>query len=198
MVVGVLRSSRVYSSKSKETLTRSPKELVEGRATLFSAPQTLLPPSPWQVYLTTPLHSTLTSTLTTLVTPSLVFSKVSIVYTSILILQTLIPTSTTLLVTRDLAHTTQVSSTAHMYLSRWFAPSVRTPSSQRLASRLVTVSLRTHSQKEPIRVSEDFLQTRTVTTDVSRLQTSCDHSSHISWGSFGIPFFMQINKNKTL
>ena len=35
-----------------------------------------------------PLHSTPTSTLMTLVTPSLVFCKVSIAYTSILILQT--------------------------------------------------------------------------------------------------------------
>ena len=41
------------------------------------------------VYSITPLHSTPTLTLMTLVTPSLVFSKVSIVSTSILMLQTL-------------------------------------------------------------------------------------------------------------
>ena len=56
---------------------------------------------------------------------------------------------------------------------------------------------------EPIRrrnrpqVSEDSLQTRTVTTDVSRLQTSCD-LFHIFLGDPSGPLFMQINKNKTL
>jgi len=110
----------------------------------------------------------------TLVTPSLVFSKVSIVSTSILMLQTLLLISTTLLVIRVLAHTTQVSSTAHMFLSRWFVPSVRTPSSPRLASRPVTVLLLTHSQKELPQVSEDSASTQTVTTEESRSQTSCD------------------------
>jgi len=131
------------------------------------------------VYLITPLHSTLTSTLMTLVTPSLVFSKVSIVYTSILILQTsmlttLVLTSTTLLDTRVPALMTQVSSIAHMFLSRWFVPSVRTPSNQKLASRPVMVLSPTHLQKEPSKVLEDSSSTATVTTEESRSQTSCD------------------------
>ena len=42
-VVGQLRSSKVLSSKSKETLTLSHRPLVAGRATSSSVPQTLLP-----------------------------------------------------------------------------------------------------------------------------------------------------------
>jgi len=133
--------------------------------------------------LITPLHSTLTSTLMTPVTPSLVFSKVSIVYTSILIQQTLIRASTTLLVIRVPAHMTQVSSIAHTFLSRWFVPLVRTPSSLRSASRPVMVSLQTHLQKAPTLVSEDSSQTPTVTTEESRLQTSCDSFTTQSRGS---------------
>jgi len=110
----------------------------------------------------------------TLVTPSLVFCKVSIVYTSILILQTLLLTSTTLLVIRVLPLMTQVSSTAHTFLSKWFVPLVRTPSSPRLASRPVTVLLLTHSQKEPPLVQVPSTVTLTVTTEESRSPTSCD------------------------
>ena len=43
MVVGLLRSSKDFCSKSRETLTRLLKELVEERATWFCVPQTLLP-----------------------------------------------------------------------------------------------------------------------------------------------------------
>ena len=95
-------------------------------------------------------------TLMTLVTPSLVFCKVSIASISILILQTslllmaLQVTSTTLLVIRVLRLMTQVCSIAHTFLSRWFVPLVRTPSSLRSASRPATVWLLTHSLKEPI------------------------------------------------
>ena len=133
------------------------------------------------------LNSTLT--LMTLVTPSLVFCKVSIVYTSILIPPTLLLLSTMLLVIRVLHLMTQVCSIAHMFLSRWFVPSVRTPSSPRLASRPVTVLLLTHSQKELPQVSEDSASTQTVTTEESRLLTSCDLFSHISRGPSG-PLFL--------
>ena len=77
--------------------------------------------------------------LTTLVTPSLVFCKVSIVYTSILIPLTSLPqtelqvTSTMSLVIRVLPLMTLVCSIAHMFPSRWFVPLERTPSSPRLA-----------------------------------------------------------------
>ena len=61
-VVGLLRSSRVYSSKSSAMQTQSHRELVEERATSSCAPQTLHPHCPWLAYLITPLHSTQTST----------------------------------------------------------------------------------------------------------------------------------------
>ena len=64
----------------------------------------------------------------------------------------LLVTSTTLLVIRVLHLMMLVSSIAHMFLSKWFVPLVRTPSSLRLALRPVMVMLLTHSQKEPIRV----------------------------------------------
>ena len=78
----------------------------------------------------TPQHLTLTSTLTTLVTPSLVYLLVSTESTSIHILQTLLLHSTTLLVIRVLHLMTLDSSIAHMYLSRWYVPLARTPSAK--------------------------------------------------------------------
>jgi hypothetical protein len=49
-------------------------ELVEGRVTLILCSADVASAlAPWQVFLITPLHSTQTSTLMTLVTPSLVF-----------------------------------------------------------------------------------------------------------------------------
>ena len=110
----------------------------------------------------------------TLVTPSLVFCKVSIVYTSILILQTSLLTSTTLLVTKVLHLTTQVSSTAHTYLCRWSVPLVRIPSNPKLASRLAMVLPPTPSQKEPLRVWDASVSTATATTEESESRTSCD------------------------
>jgi len=128
------------------------------------------------VFWITPLLSTLTSTLMTLVTPSLVFCKVSIVFISILILQTSLLTSTTLLVIRVLHLMTQVCSIAHMFLSKWFVPLVRTPSSQKLALRPVMVLLPTHSLKEPPSPLDAWQLTETVTTEESRFKTSCDPS----------------------
>jgi len=131
--------------------------------------------------------------LMTLATPSLVCYKVSIVYTSILILQTcltaLVP-STTLQVIRVLPLTTQVSSTAHMSPSRWFVPSVRTPSNQRLDSRLATASSRTHSQKEQQQAVAHLPSTPTATTEESRSQTSCDSFSHIFFRGSSDPLFL--------
>jgi len=133
----------------------------------------------------------------TLVTPSLVFSKVSIVYTSILIpptsplLTQQTVTSITLSVIREPTLMTLDSSTAHMYLSRWYVPLVRTPSSPRLASRPAMVSLLTHSQKEPTRVSALSRSTRTATIVALLLRTSCDPSdTYFSKTSFGGSFFV--------
>jgi len=132
------------------------------------------------------------------VTPSLVFCKVSIVYTSILILQTclllmLLPTlviSIMLSVTKVLHLTTQVCSIAHMFPSRWFVPLERTPSSPRLDSRLVMVLFPTHLQKELLRVSEDSVSTATVTTEELLSRTSCDsYSQELSGGSNRTLFF---------
>src|SRR6056300_1603800 len=112
------------------------------------------------------------------VTPSQVYLQVSIVYTSIHILQTSLVISTTLLVIRVLHLMTQVCSTAHTFLSRWFVPSVRTPSSLRLASRLVMVLLLTHLQKvlHLLLILVLSRLTQTVTTEESRFKTSCDIS----------------------
>ena len=153
----------------------------------------LLPHSPWQVFLITPLLSTQTSTLMMLVTPSQVSLLVSIVYTSILILQTLLQTSTTLSVTKVLHLTTQVCSIAHTFLSRWFVPSVRTPSSLRSASRLVMVLLLTHSQKvlllSPTLVVSRQMQTVTIRELSSR--TSCDpRFTYFTQRVFGPSFFI--------
>ena len=59
----------------------------------------------------------------------------------------------------------------------------------KIASRPVTVLLLTHSQKELPQVSEDSASTQTVTTEESRLLTSCDLFSHISRGPSG-PLFL--------
>jgi len=129
---------------------------------------------------TTPPHSTLTLTLMTRATPSLVFCKVSIESTLTHMLLTLLQvtlqmvTSTTLLVIRVLHLMTQVCSTAHTFLFRWFVQLVRTPSSPKLASRPVTGLLLTHSLKEQMQVVVPSRSTKTVTTDVLQLRTSCD------------------------
>ena len=128
----------------------------------------------------------------TLVTPSLVFSSVSSASTSILMLQTLL-TSTTLLVIRVLPPMTQVSSTAPMFPSRWSVPLERTPSGQDVL-RLVTVLLLTPSLKAQTLVSAHLLLTQTVTTEESKFRTSCDSSSHISQRSFGTSFLWSLDK----
>ena len=139
----------------------------------------------------------------TLVTPSLVFCKVSIVYTSILILLTSLPqtepqaTSTMLSVTRVLPLTTLVCSIAHMFPSRWFVPLERTPSSPRLASRPATVWLPTHSQKEPIKVWVVSRSMQTATIVALQSRTSCDPSFTCHQGPFGVLFLcLQINSQK--
>ena len=121
------------------------------------------------------------------VTHSLVFSKVSIVYTSILILQTpeLAPlTSITLLVIRVLHLMTQVCSIAHTFLSRWFVQLARTPSSQKLASRRATAWLLTPSHRAMHKVLAHSPLTLTATTEEFALRTSCDsYSQELSRGS---------------
>jgi len=115
--------------------------------------------------------------LTTLVTPSLVFCKVSIVYTLILILQTFLLTSTTLLVIRVLHLMTLVCSIAHTFLSKWFVPLVRTPSSPRSDSRPATEWFLTHSLRVhllTVKVLVVSRQTATATTEEYVLTTSCD------------------------
>jgi len=135
----------------------------------------------------------------TLVTPSLVFCKVSIVFISILIRQTLVllvlVLSTTLLVIRVLHLMTQVCSIAHTFLCRWYVPLARTPSSLRSALRPVTVSLLTHLQTLvpllallPITV---FKSTRTATIEEFAFSTSCDSFSQgLSRDPKRVPFFI--------
>jgi len=113
----------------------------------------------------------------TLATPSLVFCKVSIVYTSILMLQTALLTSTTLLVIRALHLMTQVCSIAHMFPSRWFVPLERTPSNPRLALRPATAWSLTHSLKVRLSAQAHSLLMLTATTEESLLRTSCDSYS---------------------
>ena len=161
-----------------------------GKGNMILAPQTLHQHLPTQVFLTTPLHSTQTSTLTMLVTPSQVFSTVVTEYTLTHMLLITARINTTLLVIRVHHLMTQVCSIAHTYLSRWSVQLVRTPSSPRLASRLVTALLQTPSQKEPMLVLAVSSATPTVTTEESRLQTSCDSFSRFSQRSFGTSFFM--------
>ena len=131
------------------------------------------------------------------VTPSQVYLLVSIVYTSIHIPLTELLISITLLVIRVLHLMTQVCSIAHMFPSRWFVPLERTPSSLRLASRLVTVLLLTHSlvlQVELIPANSRL--TTTVTTEESPSRTSCDPGSHIFQETLrGLFFYLNTNKN---
>ena len=126
----------------------------------------------------------------TLATPSLVFSKVSIVYTSILIHQTSSLSNTTLLVIRVLHLMTLVSSIAHMFPSRWFVPLERTPSSLRSALRPATVLLLTPSQKA-LPLAALLRLTPTATTEEYRFSTSCDLISQgLSEGSSEPSFFV--------
>ena len=108
------------------------------------------------------------------VTPSLVFSKVSIVSTSILIRQTSLLTNTTLLVTKVLHLTTQVCSTAHTFPFRWFVPLARTASNQKLDSRPATVSSQTHLHRVLLRDLVLLRATATATTVALPSRTLCD------------------------
>jgi len=129
------------------------------------------------------------------VTPSLVFSKVSIASTSIHIRQTSLLTSTTLLVTRVLPLTTQVCSIAHTFLFRWFVPLARTASSQKLDSRPATVSLQTHLRKVQTKVLVLLRATPTATTVALPSRTSCDiNSQEFTQGPSRVLFFMQCYK----
>ena len=121
----------------------------------------------------------------TLVTPSLVFYNVSIVYTSILILLT------SLLLTQQVVTSTMLLDTKVPHLMtldysivltcryKWYVPSERTPSSPRLASRLVMELLPTHSQKDSLKVSVPLTLTQTATTGALLLRTSCDIDGYI-------------------
>ena len=129
----------------------------------------------------------------TLVTPSQVYLLVSTEYTSIHIPPTEVTISISLLVIRVLHLMTQVCSIAHMFPSRWFVPWERTPSNLRLALRLVTVLLLTHSQKvlllSPILV--DSRSTQTVTTEESPSETSCDpRFTYFTETPSGVSFFI--------
>jgi len=138
--------------------------------------------------------------LMTLAAPSLAPLTVSSRFTSTHILQTFKMTSTSLLVTRVRILMTQVYSTAHTFLSRWFVQLAKTPSSPRLASRLVTVCRQTHLQlvSSTMVLSQPLvsvLQTQTATTEEYVLPTSCDPFTY-SQRVFGPSFFMLINNRK--
>ena len=129
----------------------------------------------------------------TLVTPSLVFLLVSIASTLIHIRQTLLLRSTTLSVIRVLHLMTQVCSIAHTFLCRWYVPSVRTTSSQKLDLRLATVLLLTHSQTMVLLQAQlrQLPPTVTVTTREYKSRTSCDpFSQGFSEGPLDPLFFI--------
>ena len=108
------------------------------------------------------------------VTPLLVYLLVSIAFTSTHMLLTLLLASTMSSVIKVLHLMTQVCSIAHTFLSRWFVPSVRTPS-KKSDSRLATASLRTHLPKEPTRLKQVVLRVMPTPTirELSSI-TSCD------------------------
>jgi hypothetical protein len=72
---------------------------------------------------------------------------------------------------------TQDSSTAHMFLSKWFVPLVRTTSSQKLDLRPVTEWLQTHSLKALLRVLVVLLLTQTATIVELQSKISCESFS---------------------
>jgi len=138
----------------------------------------------------------------TQVTHMLVFFKVSIESILTLMLQTSVVLvslvtqhlviSTMLLVTKVLHLMTLVYSTAHTFLYRWFVQLVRIHSNQKLASRLVTVWLRTHSLRELLRVMVLLQLTLTATTVVFPLLTLCKRDAYIFYKRLllGVSFFM--------
>ena len=90
---------------------------------------------------------------------------------------------------------TLVCSIVLMFLSRWFVPSVRTPSSPRLASRPVMVWLPTHSLRVQPKDWEDSVSTPTVTTEEYRSRTSCDSFTLfvLYWRGQTTPLFLWLN-----
>jgi len=108
-------------------------------------------------------------------------------------------TSIMLLVTKVHHLMMQESSTAHMYLCRWYVQLERTPSSPRLASRPDMVWLLTHLLKAPPRVWVDCRSMLTATTEELLLRTSCDTGyipSQIRPPSGGLFLCIQINSQK--
>ena len=105
----------------------------------------------------------------------LVFLQVSSESTSTHMLQTLLLHSTTLQVIKVHHLMTQVYSTAHTFLYRWYVVWEQTVSNQRLDSRLVTESLQTHLLKEQHSPHLVFFHvTATYTTEELKLQTLCN------------------------
>ena len=194
-VAGLLRSSRVFCSKSSAMQTQSHKELVAERATSSSVLQTLHPPSPWQAFSITHLHSTLTLTLMTLVTPSLVFCKASIVYISILIQVVTSANGTP----GNQYYVVGYKGTSPYDAGLFYCPYVplqmvravgeNTFQPKIEASRPVTVWLPTHSQKEPIKVWVVSRSMQTATIVALQSRTSCDPSFTCHQGPFGVLFF---------
>ena len=70
-------------------------------------------------------------------------------------------------------------STVLTFRSKWYVPSVRTPSSPKLALRPVMVSLPTHSLKEQPFPTDTSQLTTTATTEELLLRTSCDTDGYI-------------------
>ena len=122
--------------------------------------------------------------------PLLAFFKASIRFILTHIRQTYPTATTMLLVIRVPRLMTLDSSIAHMFLSKWYVPLVRTPSSQKSALRPDTVLLRTHSHKAPLLVLVLSLLTPTVTTEEYVLRTLCDLNSRVSQRVFGPSFFI--------
>ena len=128
------------------------------------------------------------------VAPSQVHCKVSIAYTSILIqvvttpVQTVV--NTTLLVIRVHHLMTQVSSTAHMYLFRWYVQLVRTPSNQKLRLQDPLWSgcqpIRRRSGSGSWKTATSM---QTVTTEEFKSRTSCDSGLHFHQRVFRDPLF---------
>ena len=123
----------------------------------------------------------------TQVTHSLVCYKVSIAYTSILILPTLqvltqhlqVVTSTTSVVTKVPHLTTLDYSIVLMYRYKWYAPSQRTPSNQKSDSRLVMVWSPTHLPRVQPKDLVDCFQTRTATIVALQSRTLCKTEVYI-------------------
>ena len=86
---------------------------------------------------------------------------------------------------------TLVCSIAHMYPSRWYVLSARTPSSPKSDLRPATAWLLIHSLRVLPKAAALSQSTETVTTEESLLRILCDPSDTQSYKtSFGGSFFM--------